>query len=67
VLEFRCGRVGVVSVLQADACNTDTTSKLQYISNQKNMTNVVIQQKKFQAPDDGYVNVRNMLSTYEVK
>jgi len=25
VLEFRCGWVGVVSVLQASACNTDTT------------------------------------------
>ena len=32
VLEYRCGWVGVVSVLQAEACNTDTT------------TNVVIQQ-----------------------
>jgi len=28
VLEFRCGWVGVVSVLQASACNTDTTPKL---------------------------------------
>ena len=26
VLEFRCARVGVVSVLQAEACNTDTTN-----------------------------------------
>jgi len=25
VLEFRCGSVGVVSALQASACNTDTT------------------------------------------
>jgi len=25
VLEFRCGWFGVVSVLQAEACNTDTT------------------------------------------
>ena len=25
VLEFRCGWVGVVSVMQASACNTDTT------------------------------------------
>ena len=25
VLEFRCGWVGVISVLQAEACNTDTT------------------------------------------
>ena len=27
VLEFRCGWVGVVSVLQAEACNTNTTPK----------------------------------------
>jgi len=38
VLEFRCGWVGVVSVLQAEA-------------------------EQSQAPDDGYINVRNMLST----
>ena len=38
VLEFRCGWVGVVSVLQAEACNTDT------ISDQEHTTNVVIQQ-----------------------
>ena len=30
-------------------------------------TNVVIQKKKSQAPDDGYINVRNMWSTWEVK
>jgi len=35
VLEFRCGWVGVVPVLQASACNTDTKN---------NRTNVVIQQ-----------------------
>ena len=28
---------------------------------------VVIQQKKSQAPDDGYINVRNMLNTQQVK
>jgi len=28
---------------------------------------VVIQQKKSQAPDDGCINVRNMLSIEEVK
>jgi len=49
VLEFRCGWVGVVSVLQAAACNTDTTptqphrnSKTHRTKN--NRTNVVIQQ-----------------------
>jgi len=25
VLEFRCGWLGVISVLQAEACNVDTT------------------------------------------
>ena len=38
VLEFRCGWVGVVSVLQAEACNTDATPT------KNNTTNVVIQQ-----------------------
>jgi len=50
MLEFRCGWVGVVSVLQAaSACNTDTTptqphrnSNIHRIKN--NTTNVVIQQ-----------------------
>jgi hypothetical protein len=62
------GWVWVVSVLQAEAsaCNTDTTqtqphqiSKTQQTVNKT--TNVVIQQQS-QAPDDGYINVRNMLS-----
>jgi len=49
VLEFRCGWVGVVSVLQAEAKN--------------NTTNVVIQQNSRKLTDDGYINVRNVLST----
>jgi len=49
VLDFRCGLVGVVSVLQTSAYNTDTTSTQPHrISNthrtKNNMTNVVIQQ-----------------------
>ena len=49
VLEFQCGWVGVVSVLQAEACNTDTTlTQPHRISNthqtKNNTTNVVIQQ-----------------------
>jgi len=50
VLEFRCGWVGVVSVLQAEGtCNTDTTlTQPQRNSNKhwtkNNTTNVVIQQ-----------------------
>jgi len=50
--EFRCGWVGVVSMLQAEAqlcasaCNQCGNST-----------------EYSQAPDDGYINVRNMLST----
>ena len=49
VLEFRCGWVGVVSVLQASACNTDTTPTQPYRNSnthrtKNNTTNVVIQQ-----------------------
>jgi len=49
VLEFRCGSVGVVSVLQAEACNTDTTPTEPHRNSnthrtKNNMTNVVIQQ-----------------------
>jgi len=50
VLEFRCGWVGVVSVLQISACNTDTTpTQLHWNSNthrtKNNTTNMVIQQQ----------------------
>ena len=49
VLEFRCGWVGVVSVLQAAGCNTDTTpTQPNRNSNthrtKNNTTNVVIEQ-----------------------
>ena len=49
VLEFRCGWVGVVSVLQAEACNTNTTPTQPHRNSnthrtKNNMTNVVIQQ-----------------------
>ena len=44
-----------------------TTPKLQHTSKQEQTTNVVIQQKKPQVPDDGCINVRNMLSIEEVK
>ena len=49
VLEIRCGWVGEVSMLQAKACNTDTTpTQPHQISNthrpKNNATNVVIQQ-----------------------
>jgi len=61
VLEFRCGWVGVISVLQASACNT--TPKLQHTSNQEQYDQCGNSTEKSQAPDDGYINVRNMLST----
>ena len=49
VLEFRCGWAGVVSVLQASACNTDTTAAQPHRNSnthrtKNNTTNVVIQQ-----------------------
>jgi len=49
VLEFRCGWVRVVSVLQVEACNTDTTPTQPHRNSNthrtKNSTiNVVIQQ-----------------------
>jgi len=42
--------VRVVSVWQAEACHTDTTDTIE----------------KSQAPDDGCINIRNMLSLEEV-
>ena len=49
VLEFRCGWVGVVSVLQTSACNTDTTPTQPHRNSKthrskNSTTNVVIQQ-----------------------
>ena len=43
VLEFQCGWVGVVSMLQAEACNMDTTPTQPH-QTKNNTTNVVIQQ-----------------------
>jgi len=74
VLVFRCGWVGVVSVLQAEACNTDTTPTTPTQPHQPNHTETPthIQPRthdrcgnstaQSQAPDDRYNNVRNMLS-----
>ena len=63
--------VGVVSVLQAEACQTDTTPT----SHTETPTNIETRThdqcgdttEKSQAPDDGCINVRNMLSIEEVK
>ena len=51
VSEFRCGWVGVVSVLQASACNTDTTPTQPHRNSnihrtKNNTTNVVIRQNR---------------------
>jgi len=63
--------VGVVSVLQAEACHTDTTP----ISHTETPTYIKTRTpnqcgdtvEKSQAPDDGCIIVRNMLSIEEVK
>ena len=57
-----------VSVLQAEACNTDTTPtqphrNLQHTSNQEQYDQCGNSTAKSKSPDDGYINVRNMLST----
>jgi len=64
--------VGVVSVWQAElACNTDTTptSHTETPTHIETRTNNQCDDtiEKSQAPDDGCINVRNMLSTEEVK
>ena len=70
VLAYRCGWVGVLSVLQAEASarNTDTTPTQPHRNS--NTTSIQEQYDQCgnstewsQAPDDGYINVRNMLST----
>ena len=73
VLEFRCGWVGMVPVLQAEAQlqhgynSNPTTPKLQHTSNQEQYDQCGNSTEYSQAPDDGYINARNMLSTEEVK
>jgi len=57
VLEIWCGWVWAVHVLQAEA--QLLCFSLQHGHNTATTLS--------QAPDDGYINVRNMLSTYEVK
>ena len=71
MLEFRCGWFEVVSVLQAEACHTDTTQP----SHTETPTHIETRThdqcgdtiETSQAPDDGYINARNMLSIEEVK
>jgi len=63
--------VGVVSVWQAEACHTDTTPTSHTETPTHIETSTHIQRgdtiEKSQARDDGCINVRNMLSTKELK
>jgi len=63
--------VGVVSVGQASACHTDTTptSRTETPTHIETRTHNQYGDttEKSQAPDDGCINVRNMMSTEEVK
>jgi len=56
---------GVVSVLQAEACHTDTTPTSHTETPTHNQCGDTTE--KSQAPDGGCINVRNMFSTEEVK
>ena len=44
-----------------------TTPKLQHTSNQEQYDQCDNSTEQSQAPDDGYINVRNMLNAQEVK
>jgi len=63
--------VGVVSIWQAEAYHTDTTptSHTETPAHTETRTHNQCGDKieKSQAPDDGYINVRNMLNIEEVK
>jgi len=68
VLEFRCGWVGVVSVWQASnlppqPSHTETPTHIETRTHYHCDDTI----KKSQTPDDGYMNVRNMLSIEEMK
>jgi len=80
-LEFLCGQVGVASVWQAEelVCRDNcfslphgyhpnpATPKLQTHIGTRTHNQCGDRTEKSQAPDDGCINVRNMLSTEEVK
>jgi hypothetical protein len=75
VLEFRCGWVGVVSVSQATHMLQPATRIPPQPSHTETPTHIETRTddqcgdtiEKSQAPDDGCINVRNMLSIEEVK
>jgi len=64
---YLCSRLKLCFSLLHGYHPNPATPKLQHTSKQEHTTNVVIQYKKSQAPDDGCINVRNMLSIEEVK
>jgi len=53
--------------LQHGYHSNPTTPKLQHTSNQEQYDQCGNSTEYSQAPDDGYINARNMLSTEEVK
>ena len=71
MLEFRCGWVGVVFVLQAEAGtrillqpnHTETPTHIETRTHDQCGDTI----EKSQASDDGSINVRNMLSVEEMK
>ena len=59
--------LNMVFVLQAEACKTNTTKyqpqqKLQHTTNWEQDDRCGNSSTQSQAPEDGYINVRNMLS-----
>ena len=61
--EFWCGWVGVVSVWQAEACHTEAPAHIETRTHDQCGDTI----GESQTPDDGCINVRNMLSIEEVK
>ena len=53
--------------LQCGHHSNPTTPKLQHTSNQEQYDQCDNSTEQSQVPDDGYINVQNMLSTQEVK
>ena len=71
VLEIWCGWFWVVFVLQASACKRTplktSPPNLQHTTNWEQDDRCGNSSTQSQAADDGYINVRNMLSAYEMK
>ena len=62
-IEFRCCSLKHSFRLQHRYHSNPTTPNLQHTWNQENYDQCGNSTEKSQAPDDGYINVRNMLST----